>query len=216
MAKLPKAANPIGTMPKKDHDRAVHRAEGVVEIAAHDAAGHLGLAEDELQERRVVRVGRDRHGRDREGRGEAEVIENFVDLVADVAWALAQVSAWPGKASCQRMRSMRQKPKKRRTSPPNMYWMPMTLWSVEKDVAAPETERVMLVAVVVVTVGGRGVGFDRGGIRRWEEDRPWDKLPIFTRFSEREQRNLPGRRQILETDRRPLGNWDLTPSPPSS
>ena len=38
----------------------------------------------------------------------------------------------PGKASCQRISIIRQKPKKRNTRPVTAYCMPITLWSTEK------------------------------------------------------------------------------------
>ena len=41
-------------------------------------------------------------------------------------------SALPGKASCQRISIISQKPKNRNSSPVTAYWMPITLWSVEK------------------------------------------------------------------------------------
>ena len=40
--------------------------------------------------------------------------------------------ALPGKASCQRISSMRLKPKSRNSRAVKPYWMPMTLWSCEK------------------------------------------------------------------------------------
>ena len=38
----------------------------------------------------------------------------------------------PGYASCQRIIIIREKPKNRKMRPVMPYWMPMTLWSVEK------------------------------------------------------------------------------------
>ena len=41
-------------------------------------------------------------------------------------------SGLPGYASCQRMSIISEKPKKRNTREVRPYWMPITLWSVEK------------------------------------------------------------------------------------
>ena len=41
-------------------------------------------------------------------------------------------TASPGWAICQRMTSIRQNPKNRKHRAVMPYWMPMTLWSVEK------------------------------------------------------------------------------------
>ena len=38
----------------------------------------------------------------------------------------------PGNANCHRINIIRQKPKNKNTSDVRPYWIPMTLWSVEK------------------------------------------------------------------------------------
>ena len=41
-------------------------------------------------------------------------------------------TGWPGCAICQRIIIIRQNPNNRKHSAVKPYWMPMTLWSVEK------------------------------------------------------------------------------------
>ena len=56
----------------------------------------------------------------------------------------------PGCAICQRISSIRKNPNSMKHSAVKPYWMPMTLWSVEKMYLLPETRLVVLVMAVVV------------------------------------------------------------------